>query len=68
MHVRVTLCTPPPTRPPCPRQDMFDDNDRSRRGYLDTAGLLGLLRMILPNVTEGELYYFQVRERLWGLD
>ena len=32
----------------------------ARRDYLDTRGLAQLLKVVLPKLTEGEVYYFQV--------
>lgn len=41
-------------------RDIFDSCDPRNLGYLDLSGLAKLLRIVLPNVTEGELYYYQV--------
>ena len=41
-------------------RDVFDSCDPRKLGYLDISGLAKLLRIVMPNVTEGELYYFQV--------
>ena len=41
-------------------RDVFDACDPYKKGYLDISGLAKLLRTVMPNVTEGELFYFQV--------
>jgi hypothetical protein len=40
-------------------QELFDSYTRGR-DYLDPQGLLDMLMDMLPNLTKGDLYYFQV--------
>ena len=42
-----------------PPQEVFDSFARGKAG-LDPAGLQNLLMEIMPSVTKGDLYYFQV--------
>ncbi|GAX77103.1 hypothetical protein CEUSTIGMA_g4549.t1 [Chlamydomonas eustigma] len=41
-------------------KDMFSSFAVNNRGSLDIHGLARLLRQVRPNITDGEIYYFQV--------
>lgn len=42
-------------------REVFDGCDKGQKGYLDIQGLAVLLQTVMPNVTKGEVYYFQAR-------